>query len=126
MKSDHPSLALLNRWCPKVSARSEASLHELSLSGRFALEIKLHHLLALRHDDTSRVSEDAHQVLLSEALFARVHCLTDSHIPAGEELVSAGAARSAFSVVVPVNALRHEILIDAFFVTLPSQNLGTR
>jgi hypothetical protein len=29
-------------------------------------------------------------------------------------------------VVVPVNALRHEILIDAFFVTLPSQNPGMR
>ena len=112
VESDHPGLPLPDGGSSEVAAGTQTGLHEFGEFGRVVLEIELEHLLALRHDHARRIAKDLHEILLSVAFLGRVDRLTDRHIPAGEKIVGAGAARSALAVVVPVDALGHGVLLD--------------
>ena len=107
MEADHPCFAPPNSRGAEISARPQAGPHQLRLLGWVVLQIELNDLLSLRHDHARRVAEDLHEVTLAIALLRSIDSLTDRHVPAGEEVVGPGAARSALAVVVPVDALGH-------------------
>ena len=107
VEADHPCLAPPDGGGAKVSARPQAGSDQLRLLGWVVLQVEHNDPLSLRHDHTRRVAEDLHEVTLAVALLRSIDSLTDRHVPAGEEVVGPGAARSALAVVVPVDALGH-------------------